>query len=162
MRFRRTPRTRNFRGGRFGPPCGERLHGGFVAGDALRCSCGNRDEYGARVPVRPVALQDEFVDARACGREVNLRDGDGALTQSIADDEEIVTARFIESDRPAFPQTVRRETLRVGTDVTKSTLDDFSADERPMEMMFPLRSRCELGKRGAFDGRSVRRACRAR
>ena len=97
--FRTSPATRNFRGGRFGPPRGERSRGGFVVGSALRGGCGDGNEFWrARFPVRPVALQDEIIDARARGREIDLGDGDGAVAQSVADDEKIVAARFVESD----------------------------------------------------------------
>ncbi len=167
-RFRASPETRNFRGGRCGPPGGEILRGGFAAGGAWRGGRGYRNEFWrAWLPVRPVALQDEFVDAGAGGRKINLGDGHGSVPESVTYDEEIVTACFVESDRPALPQTVRREALRVGADPAEGTLDDFfrgrAADGEGVAVWFAVRTReegsvrCQIGTPGllyeiAFEG----------
>lgn len=54
----------------------------------------------------PVGLEEQNFNAGACRRQVDLGHGDGAVTETITHDEEIVAARFVESHRPAFPEAV--------------------------------------------------------
>ncbi len=51
---------------------------------------------------RPVSLDDERFNPCACRREVELAHGNGAVAESVAHDEEVMTTRLVCGTRETF------------------------------------------------------------
>ena len=90
----------------------------------------------ARRASRPVGFEEERFDAGAFGGQLNLGYGNGAVSEAIANDEKIVTARFVEAHRPALVYAVSGQSLRVVADHAKGALARLGAGRvvRPLRL----------------------------
>jgi len=77
------------------------------------------------VPARPVGLKNERLDVCACCGQVDLSHRNRTVAETVAHNEKIMATGFVEAHRPAFAQTVTRESLRSWRLVRRAGLIGF-------------------------------------